>query len=109
MVKIDINKYKEEDISNISKEETPIVKELNKRQTRAYLITFIAVILAGADAYLHDEIGKVLSTVIIVILVAIALCFGTYSVMVSRRKDKIQKWQVNELYKSVRERNRDGE
>ena len=103
-MKIDIDKYKEEDISNISKEETPIVRELNRRQTIAYLITFIAVILTGVDAYLHDEIGKVLSTVIIIILVAIALGFGTYSVMVSRKKDKIQKWQVNELYRSIREK-----
>ncbi len=102
-MKIDISKYQEEDITNISKEETPIVRELNRRQTIAYLITFIAVILAGADAYLHDEIGKVLSTVIIILLAAIALGFGAYSVMVSRKKDIIKKWQVDELYRRIRE------
>ncbi len=103
-MKIDISKYQEEDITNISKEETPIVRELNRRQTIAYLITFIAVILAGADAYLHDEIGKVLSTVIIILLAAIALGFGAYSVMVSRKKDIIKKWQVDELYRRIREK-----
>ena len=103
-MKIDISKYQEEDITNISKEETPIVRELNRRQTIAYLITFIAVILAGADAYLHDEIGKVLSTVIIILLAAIALGFGAYSVMVSRKKDIIKKWQVDALYRRIREK-----
>lgn len=41
MCKVDVSKYKEEDITNISKEETPIVKALNKRQTIGFICGFV--------------------------------------------------------------------
>ena len=45
MSKVDVSKYKEEDITNISKEETPIVKTLNKRQTIGFIFGFVLFIL----------------------------------------------------------------
>ena len=59
-----IENYKEEDISNISKEETPIVKELNKRQTIGFIFGFVLFILCGANAYFFNEIeaGKLTNT-----------------------------------------------
>ena len=104
MGKIDISKYKEEDITNISKEETPIVKVLDRRQTASFLCGFVLFILCGVNAYFYNEIGRVPATVI-AILLAVALIFCiVYSIKVSIQLSKIKRWQVNELYRRIRER-----
>ena len=56
MSKVDVSKYKEEDITNISKEETPIVKTLNKRQTIGFIFGFVLFILCGANAYFFNDV-----------------------------------------------------
>ena len=81
MSKIDISKYKEEDITNISKEDTPIVKALDKRQTAGFICGFVLFVLCGVNAYFYNEIGRVAATVIEVILaVALIVC------IISRRR-----------------------
>ena len=104
MSKIDISKYKEEDIKNISKEETPIVKELDKRQTRGFICGFLLFILCGANAYFYNEIGRVPATIIEIILaVALIICI-VYSIRIAIQLSKIKRWQVDELYRRIRER-----
>ena len=103
-MKIDISNYKEEDITNISKEETPIVRALDRRQTASFLCGFVLFILCGVNAYFYNEIGRVPATVI-AILLAVALIFCiVYSIKVSIQLSKIKRWQVNELYRRIRER-----
>ncbi|MBR0456237.1 MAG: hypothetical protein IJJ01_06155 [Firmicutes bacterium] len=104
MSKIDISKYKEEDITNISKEETPIVKALNRRQTAGFISGFVLFILCGVNAYFYNEIGRVPATIIEIIL-ALALIFCiVYSIRVAAQLSKIKRWQVNELYRRIREK-----
>jgi len=104
MSKIDISKYKEEDITNISKEETPIVKALNRRQTAGFISGFVLFILCGVNAYFYNEIGRVPATIIEIIL-ALALIFCiVYSIRVAIQLSKIKRWQVNELYRRIREK-----
>ena len=103
-MKIDISNYKEEDITNISKEETPIVKALNRQASGYYIATIIAAILIAADAYMHEEIGRVVSTVAAVILAIIFIYCLVQSVRIKRQVDKIKTWQVNELYRRIREK-----
>ena len=80
MVKIDINKYKEEDITNISKEETPIVKALDKRQTAGFISGFVLFVLCGANAYFYNEIGRVPATIIEIVLAAALIFCIIYSI-----------------------------
>lgn len=104
MGKVDFKDYKKEDISNISKEDTPIVKALDKRQTASFISGFVLFVLCGVNAYFYNEIGRVPATVI-EILLAIALIFCIiYSIRVSVQLSKIKRWQVNELYRRVREK-----
>ncbi|MGX8774154.1 MAG: hypothetical protein ACSW8G_03760 [Bacillota bacterium] len=104
MSRIDISRYKEEDISNISKEDTPIVRALDKRQTRGFICGFVLFILCGVNAYFYNEIGRAASTVIEIILASALIFCMVYSIRVSIQLSKIKRWQVNELYKQVRER-----
>ena len=103
-MKVNISKYKEEDISNISKEETPIVKALSRRQSASFLCGFALFVLCGANAYFYNEIGRVPATIIEIIL-AVALIFCiVYSIRVATQLSKIKRWQVNELYRRIREK-----
>lgn len=103
-MKVNISKYKEEDITNISKEETPIVKALNRRQTAGFISGFVLFILCGVNAYFYNEIGRVPATIIEIIL-ALALIFCiVYSIRVAIQLSKIKRWQVNELYRRIREK-----
>ena len=104
MSKVDVSKYKEEDITNISKEETPIVKTLNKRQTIGFIFGFVLFILCGANAYFFNEIGRVPANVIEILLATALLCCIIYSVRIGMQVSKIKKWQVNELYRRIREK-----
>ena len=104
MSKIDISKYKEEDITNISKEETPIVKALDKRQTAGFISGFILFILCGVNAYFYNEIGRVPSTIIEIVLDAALIFCIVYSIRVAMQLSKIKRWQVNELYRRIREK-----
>ena len=104
MGKVNFSDYKKEDISNISKEDTPIVKALDKRQTAGFISGFVLFVACGVNAYFYNEIGRVPATVI-EILLAIALIFCiVYSIRVSVQLSKIKHWQVNELYRRVREK-----
>lgn len=103
MSKIDIGKYKEEDITNISKEETPIVKALSRRQTAGFLCGFALFVLCGANAYFHNEIGRVPATIIEIILAAALIFCIVYNIIVAKQLRKIKRWQVNELYRRIRE------
>ena len=103
-MKVNISKYKEEDITNISKEETSIVKALNRRQTAGFISGFVLFILCGVNAYFYNEIGRVPATIIEIIL-ALALIFCiVYSIRVAIQLSKIKRWQVNELYRRIREK-----
>ena len=104
MSKIDISKYKEEDITNISKEETPIVKALDKRQTKGFICGFILFILCGANAYFYNEIGRVPATIIEIVRAAALIFCIVYSIKVAIQLSKIKRWQVNELYRRIREK-----
>ena len=104
MSKIDISKYKEEDITNISKEETPIVKALSKRQTAGFLCGFALFVLCGANAYFYNEIGRVPATIIEIVLAAALIFCMIYSIRVAIELSKIKRWQVNELYRRIREK-----
>ncbi len=106
-MKIDVDKYKEEDISNISKEDTPIVRALDKRQTRSFIAAFVMILLVGSVTYFHAEIGHTVAAVLAVLLTIGIIVFGVYSVMVGIKLDRIKKWQKNELYKSIREQKND--
>ena len=101
MSRIDISKYKEEDITNISKEETPIVRALNKRQTAGFISGFVLFVLCGANAYFYNEIGRVPATIIEIILAAALIFCMVYSIRVAVQLSKIKRWQVNELYRKV--------
>lgn len=103
MSKIDISKYKEEDITNISKEDTPIVKALDKRQTAGFICGFVLFVLCGVNAYFYNEIGQVAATVIEIILAAALIFCIVYSIRVAIQLSKIKRWQVNELYRRIRE------
>ena len=102
--KIDISKYKEEDIINISKEETPIVKALDRRQTAGFIGGFVLFVLCGVNAYFHNEIGRVPATVIEILLAAALIFCMIYSIRISIQLSKIKRWQVNELYRRIREK-----
>ncbi len=104
MVKIDISKYKEEDITNISKEETPIVKALDKRQTAGFICGFVLFVLCGVNAYFYNEIGRIPATIIEIILAAALIFCIIYSIRVATQLSKIKRWQVNELYRRIREK-----
>ena len=108
MSRIDISKYKEEDITNISKEETPIVKALDRRQTASFICGFVLFVLCGVNAYFYNEIGRVLATVFEIMLAAALIFCIVYSIKVSIQLSKIKRWQVNELYQRIRERKDDG-
>ena len=102
--KVDISKYKEEDITNISKEETPIVKALDRRQTAGFISGFVLFILCGVNAYFFKEIGRVPATIIEIIL-AVALIFCmVYSIRVAIQLSRIKRWQVSELYRRIHEK-----
>ncbi len=104
MMKIDVSRYKEEDISNISKEETPIVKALSRRQTAGFLCGFVLFILCGANAFFYNEIGRVPATIIEIILAAALIFCIVYSIRVAIQLSRIKRWQVNELYRRIREK-----
>ena len=96
---VDITKWKEEDITNIRKEETPIVRELGKRQTKSFLLTFALVILIGLAAGIHELIPNVM-----MIILASLLAIGTisaiiYNMRIAHLRDKIIKWQKEQRYK----------
>ena len=101
LTKIDIDKYMEEDVSNISKEDTPIVKALEKRQAVGYVVAFVLIFAVFAVAMYHDEIGKVPATIIAAVLTAGIIVFMVDSVRTSIKVDRIKKWQKQELYKSI--------
>ncbi|MBE6029113.1 MAG: hypothetical protein E7226_03060 [Clostridiales bacterium] len=104
MSKIDISKYKEEDITNISKEETPIVKALDRRQTAGFISGFVLFVLCGVNAYFYNEIGRVPATVIEILLAAALIFCMIHSIRISIQLSKIKRWQVNELYRRIREK-----
>ena len=104
MSKIDISKYKEEDITNISKEETPIVKALGRRQTASFISGFVLFVLCGVNAYFYNEIGRVPATVIELLLAAALIFCIVYSIRVAMQLSKIKRWQVNDLYRRIREK-----
>ena len=103
-MKVNISKYKEEDITNISKEETPIVKALNRRQTAGFISGFVLFILCGVNAYFYNEIGRVPATIIEIILAAALIFCIIYSIRVATQLSRIKRWQVNELYRRIREK-----
>lgn len=103
-MKVNISKYKEEDITNISKEETPIVKALNRRQTAGFISGFVLFILCGVNAYFYNEIGRVPATIIEIILAATLIFCIIYSIRVATQLSRIKRWQVNELYRRIREK-----
>lgn len=104
MSKIDISKYEEEDITNISREETPIVKALDRRQTAGFISGFVLFVLCGANAYFYNEIGRVPATIIEIVLAAALIVCIIYSIRVAIQLSKIKRWQVNELYRGIREK-----
>ena len=101
LTRADIDKYMEEDVSNISKEDTPIVKALEKRQAIGYVVVFVLIFAVFAVALYHDEIGSIPSTIIAVVLTAGIITFMVDSVRTSIKVDKIKKWQKHEMYRSV--------
>ena len=103
-MKLDISSYKEEDITNISKEETPIVKALDKRQTAGFICGFVLFVLCGVNAYFYNEIGRIPATIIEIILSAALIFCIIYSIRVAIQLSKIKRWQVNELYRTIREK-----
>ena len=103
-MKIDISNYKEEDITNISKEETPIVKSLSRRQTAGFISGFVLFVLCGVNAYFYNELGHVGATIIEILLAVALICCVVYSIKVGTQLSKIKKWQVNELYRRIREK-----
>jgi len=97
--KLDITKYKEEDISNISKEETPIVKQLQAEQTKYYLIGFVSFVAFFGFGFMADEhVPSPVLYVVGAILAALFIFCVVKSIKVSRTKDKIMKWQLEQLY-----------
>ena len=104
MSKIDISKYEEEDITNISREETPIVKVLDRRQSAGFISGFVLFVLCGANAYFYNEIGRVPATIIEIVLAAALIFCIIYSIRVAIQLSKIKRWQVDELYRRIREK-----
>ena len=102
--KLDVSKYKEENIDNIFKEETPIVKQLQYEQSKYFIIGFLAFIAFFAFGYMSDHSSVPQSIILIVgIILAIIFIFtAVKSVQISRTKDKIMKWQRDTLYAKYR-------
>ena len=104
MSKIDVNDYKNEDVSNISKEDTPIVKYLEHRQNVSYLITILALFLFLASALVLMDINRYLGFSVSIFAAIVIACGVIYNCIIMRKKDKIKKWQKEELMRIVRER-----
>lgn len=101
LTRADIDKYMDEDVSNISKEDTPIVRALDRRQSVSFVVAFLMVCAVFAVAMYHDEIGRTPATVIAVILTIGIIVFIVDSIRTSIKVDKIKKWQKHELYRSI--------
>ena len=108
LTRADIDKYMEEDVTYISKEDTPIVKALDRRQTISFVTAFLMVLAVFAVAMYHDELGHVPATVIAVILTVGIIVFMVDSVRTGIKVDKIKKWQKHELYRSVLDKRKYG-
>ena len=101
--KLDITKYKEEDITNISKEETPIVKQLQAEQTKYFILGFLSFVAFFSFGFMgKGVVPQVVLWIVGILLAAFFIFCVVKSMRVSKTKDKIMKWQKESLYAKYR-------
>jgi hypothetical protein len=60
--------------------------------------------LCGVNAYFYNEIGHVPAAIIEIVLAAALIFCIVYSIRIAVQLSKIKRWQVNELYRRIREK-----
>jgi len=101
-MKINFNSYKEKNISNVSREDTTIIKYLDKRQTVSHCVALIMVCVIITDVIYHDQLGHILATMIMIVATIVMIAFIINDMLISRKQSMVKKWQKEELYRSIK-------